>query len=438
MLGHTSQMPTKDAARALAVALESLAVEVENLTYPIQGDSHTHRVARRNRTSWIIREHLIRRLADLEGTVRVVVAGPTGSGASTVINSIAGVKISEAGPLRPTTTVPVVWCEPRLEPEFAFNFLTGFGTGPEATRPLRVVAHRHHVVESLALVDAPDFDSTEVEHRSIAELLVDAADYCLLIVSRHRYADAAVWEFLDHVNERPLKVAAVMNRTEQGDGPAVEDFEARLKAAGLDGSLVAVIEEQPLTDGLVMEDALEPVRAWLEAVVEPTGRQQRVKDGISATLGGLFKHLDALDVARSADLAEGRALRAAAERVADERAAIVVERIPTIQTRQDLAALIEREIGEVRRWTGAAWLGLDGGKALAEQLSELASPDIEAIVSTNAADSDQGDGLTGSVQAMFEQFGRSVAALVEEPAEIDALERAAAVVMQAGRTFLDA
>jgi len=431
-------MPSEDAARALAVALESLAHEVENLTYPIDGDERNERIARRDRTSWIVREHLIRRLDDLEGAVRVVVIGPTGSGASTLLNSIAGASISEAGPLRPTTTVPVVWCAPRLEPDFAFDFLTGFGTGLEATRPLRVVAHRHQVVESLALVDAPDFDSTEIEHRSIAELLVDAADYCLLVVSRHRYADAAVWDFLDHVGERPVKVVAVMNRTESGDGPAVEDFEARLKAAGLEDALIAVVDEQPLSDGMVMNEALEPIKAWLEAVVEPTGREKRVKDAVSATLGGLFKHLDALDVARAADFSEGRAMRSAASTVTDERAAIVIDRIPTVQTRQDLAALIEREIGELLRWTAAAWGRMNGGPALLEQLSEMSLPDIESTVSTNVIDSVEGDDLAVSVRAMFEQFGRSVEALVEAPAEIEGLERAAAVVMQAGREFLDA
>ena len=431
-------MSSDDAARALADALESLAVEVEALTYPTPSDAQLRRAARRDRTAWIVREHLIRRLADLDGALRVAVVGPTGSGASPLLNSLAGLTISPAGPLRPTTTVPVVWCHPSLEPEFAFDFLSGFGTGADATRPLRVVAHRHPLVESLALVDVPDFDSTEVEHREIAELLVDASDLCLLVVSRHRYADGAVWEFLDHVGGRPVKLAAVMNRTERGDGPAVIEFDKRLQAAGFDNALVAVVEEQPLEQGMLTNDALDPVRTWLQGLGEPAARRKRVMDGISSTLGTLFRHLDALDNDRGADLAEGQALCVAAGEVASEHGVLVVERMPTVSTRADLAALIERELGEVRRRTVAAWGGLAGGRALGAALADLEIPDVAAAVAIKVTGSGDGDELAAAVRNVFDEAGRAAQALVPEPRSIGGLERAAAGVMQAGRRFLDA
>lgn len=431
-------MLDQEAAKALAEALETLSVEVAALTFPTPGPTQDRRVALQQRIIWIIREFLLRRLNEPDGALRVVVVGPTGSGASTLLNSLAGAQISEAGPLRPTTTVPVVWCDPTLEPEFAFDFLTGFGTAADASRPLRIVAMRHPIVQAAALVDAPDFDSTAPGNRQVAELLADAADVCLLVVSRHRYADAAVWEFVRHMADRPVRMAAVMSRLERGDDPAVDDFRTRLEDAGFPNALVGVIAEQPLADGRLPEDALESLLAWLGRITDPETRPKRAREGLSAALGGLFRHLDALDGARQADLAEGAALRDAAAKIVEAHGDDVVARMATVATRADLAALMEREIAEARRQVAAAWVGLPGGEALLDGLSGADVGDIAGTVATEVSEDGIGDEMTMAVGDAFRRYAATLGALAQLPAPIGPVERAAATVMDAGRRFFDA
>jgi len=431
-------MPTQDAARSLADALESLAGEVEALTFPTQSQGHDARVRDRDRVGWVIREFLLRRLADLDGALRVVIVGPTGSGTSTLMNSLAETNITESGPLRPTTMVPVVWCDPRLEPEFAFDFLSGFGTGPDASRPLRVVAQRHPIVEALALVDAPDIDSIETDHRKVAEMLADAADLCLLVVSRHRYADAAVWDFVRHLSDRPVPMAAVMNRLERGDEEAAEDFQRRLDEAGFPRALVGMVAEQPLEDGRLPTEALESVHTWLTTISDSQRRGKRVMDGVTAALGGLFRHLDALDKARQDDRDEGERLRDAAATMVRARGVDLLGRIALIPTRADLAALVEREIGEARRQVGAAWADLAGGPPLLDALGEVGIHDIDTTVETRVSDEGSDDELQTAIREVFERYAAAIGDLVPEPRPIESVERAAALVMEAGRRLLDA
>ncbi|HZD22448.1 MAG TPA: GTPase, partial [Acidimicrobiia bacterium] len=62
----------------------------------------------RDRLVRTIQHYLIPRAIDPTTPLTVVFAGPTGAGKSTLINSLTGLNVSVAGPLRPTTTNPLV------------------------------------------------------------------------------------------------------------------------------------------------------------------------------------------------------------------------------------------------------------------------------------------------------------------------------------------
>jgi hypothetical protein len=55
-----------------------------------------------------IRSYLLPRFEQPDAPMLVVLAGPTGSGKSTLINSLTGLDISPVGVLRPTTSQPSV------------------------------------------------------------------------------------------------------------------------------------------------------------------------------------------------------------------------------------------------------------------------------------------------------------------------------------------
>ncbi len=153
--------------------------------------------------------------------------GSTGSGKSTLVNSVAGSPVSQPGVLRPTTGEPVVW--------------TG---AVHAGRwwPGKVVVGDHPLADSVALIDTPDLDSDVIEHRSRAIDAIAAADAVVFVTTSSRYGDASPWEVLRSVAGKPLVV--VVNRLQTRASGARNDLAARLRAEGMGSVPVLTISEQ--------------------------------------------------------------------------------------------------------------------------------------------------------------------------------------------------
>ena len=263
----------------LADDLEYLASSLEAL--PISDVPENDRlIARRD---WIIRtihEYLIPRMADPTAPLIVVFAGPTGAGKSTLLNSVTGAAHTLAGPLRPTTKDPLV-----LSPETrAADYQHIGGVTCE------VVTGRAPILEELILVDTPDIDSTSVEHRAMAETMIDNADIVVYVSSALRYADLVPWEVLRRAHSRGVPVIQVMNRIRASSRGALADYSSRLDSEGLASEIVAVQEHhigpgaqaippaavQQLRDRLVSEvearraGAADVVRSVFQTTVEET------------------------------------------------------------------------------------------------------------------------------------------------------------------------
>ena len=169
----------------------------------------------------------------------VALAGPTGSGKSSLFNAIAGIELSRPGVHRPTTGHPVacVW-------------------GPEGAQPLLDwlgIPRRHQLghdtvldsgsqtgLTGLILLDLPDQDSTDVTHRLEADRLVELVDLLVWVVDPEKYADASLHD--DHL--RPLATHApitlcVFNQIDRLAPAAVQqclaDLRKLLVADGLSG-----------------------------------------------------------------------------------------------------------------------------------------------------------------------------------------------------------
>lgn len=121
----------------------------------------------------------------------VALAGATGSGKSSLFNSLTGLDLAAIGTRRPTSSMPLacVWGE-----EPAGELLNWLGI------PRRhQVQHRSSLedahsedLDGLVLLDLPDHDSTEVEHRLIVDRLVELVDLLVWVVDPQKYADAAL------------------------------------------------------------------------------------------------------------------------------------------------------------------------------------------------------------------------------------------------------
>ncbi|MDH3250273.1 MAG: 50S ribosome-binding GTPase, partial [Acidimicrobiia bacterium] len=93
--------PSIAPASRVRADLDALADAVDAATFRFSTDNA--RAERRDRVSALLRRYLVPRLADPEGPLLVALFGSTGSGKSTLVNSLAGRDVSIAGALRPTT-----------------------------------------------------------------------------------------------------------------------------------------------------------------------------------------------------------------------------------------------------------------------------------------------------------------------------------------------
>ena len=66
--------------------------------------------------------------------------------------------------------------------------------------------------QGVAILDTPDIDSVVQAHHDFAHQFLDASDLWLFMTSASRYADAPVWELLQHARERGASLGVVLSR----------------------------------------------------------------------------------------------------------------------------------------------------------------------------------------------------------------------------------
>jgi GTP-binding protein EngB required for normal cell division len=123
-----------------------------------------------------------RRLAFSGDVTVVALAGATGSGKSSLFNSLSGTSLAEPGVRRPTTAAAMA---------------AVFGEDQSELLDWLEVRRRHLVTDvgdlsGLILLDLPDHDSTQQSHREVVDRLVELVDEFVWVVDPQKYADAAL------------------------------------------------------------------------------------------------------------------------------------------------------------------------------------------------------------------------------------------------------
>ncbi|RZU22181.1 GTP-binding protein EngB required for normal cell division [Kribbella rubisoli] len=206
----------------------------------------------------------------------VALAGATGSGKSSLFNALTGLDLAAIGTRRPTSSMPLacVWGD-----EPAGEVLSWLGI------PRRhQVQHRSSLEEAhsedldgLVLLDLPDHDSTEVEHRLIVDRLVELVDMLVWVVDPQKYADAALHNryikpFASHSGVMVFALNHIDKLTPDQRKSCLEDLDRLLKSDGLKSPTV-------VATSAVSGDGLEEVRALL---VKRVSNKRSARERLSA------------------------------------------------------------------------------------------------------------------------------------------------------------
>ncbi|TDW75021.1 GTPase [Kribbella pratensis] len=206
----------------------------------------------------------------------VALAGATGSGKSSLFNALTGLDLAAIGTRRPTSSMPLacVWGD-----EPAGEVLSWLGI------PRRhQVQHRSSLEEAhsedldgLVLLDLPDHDSTEVEHRLIVDRLVELVDLLVWVVDPQKYADAALHNryikpFASHSGVMVFALNHIDKLTPEQRKSCLEDLDRLLKSDGLRSPSV-------VATSAVSGDGLEEVRGLL---VKRVSNKRSARERLSA------------------------------------------------------------------------------------------------------------------------------------------------------------
>ncbi len=241
-----------------------------------------------------IDDYLIPRLRRLDAPLLVVVGGSTGSGKSTITNTIVGREVSPAGVLRPTTRAPVLICHPDDQDWFAGGDVlpdlprvtgrTGDGPAPTVTGTVLRLITSDTLEPGLALIDAPDIDSVEEANRELATQLLSAADLWLFATTAVRYADAVPWDFLRQARSRGTSLACIVNRIPPGaTNEIVSHFVSMLNDAGLTDVAVFPVEQAEGEVATLPDEAVGDIKALLTGLASDAERRSEV---VRTTLDG--------------------------------------------------------------------------------------------------------------------------------------------------------
>ncbi|MFI8833278.1 dynamin family protein [Streptomyces afghaniensis] len=326
-------MVTLDVRPQLLDALSALRDRVAAARFPLPLAGAPRARASRDELLAQLDDYLVPRLRDPEAPLLAVVGGSTGAGKSTLVNSLVGRRVSEAGVLRPTTRTPVLVCHPEDH-----HWFSGMRVLPDLTRvwvpqqdatedlllpgenPARVlrVETAETLPPGLALLDAPDIDSLVSDNRVLAAELICAADIWIMVTTAARYADAVPWHMLRTAKEYDVTLVTVLDRVpHQVVAEVSRQYGALLTKAGLGQVPRFTVPELPESawgGGLLPASAVAQLRTWLvHQAQDPAARQQVMARTARGVLDSLKSRMPELAGAAAAQYAAALRLTATVE-----------------------------------------------------------------------------------------------------------------------------
>ncbi|MEV6836818.1 dynamin family protein [Streptomyces sp. NPDC051133] len=341
-------MVTLDVRPQLIDTLSALRDRVAAARFPLPLPGAPRARANRDELLAQLDDYLVPRLREPDAPLLAVVGGSTGAGKSTLVNSLVGCRVSEAGVLRPTTRTPVLVCHPEDH-----HWFSSMRVLPDLTRvwaprqdpaddfllsgseePVRVlhVETADTLPRGLALLDAPDVDSLIADNRALAAELICAADIWIMVTTAARYADAVPWHLLRTAKEYDVTLVTVLDRVpHQVVSEVSRQYGALLTKAGLGDVPRFTVPELPESAwgaGLLPATAVAPLKSWLaHHAQDPAARRQVMARTVYGVLDSLKSRVPELAGAAAAQYAAALRLTAAVDGAYDNEHARVRGRL---------------------------------------------------------------------------------------------------------------
>jgi GTP-binding protein EngB required for normal cell division len=242
----------------------------------------------------------------------VALGGATGSGKSSIFNSLCGLELAAVGVKRPTTSwaLACAW-----GPEGSSELLDWLGI--PARHQINRVGVLDQSVEDrdlsgLVLLDLPDHDSTEVSHHLEVDRLVKLADVLIWVLDPQKYADAAVHDgFLRPLSSHADVMMVVLNHVDEVPSdqlkPAVDDVRRLLTLDGL-GEVPLFATSATRGDGIP-----ELRKALVERVTAKKFARERLTADVRAAAARLAEHTGRAEPGDIKEVARGVLLDACAD-----------------------------------------------------------------------------------------------------------------------------
>jgi hypothetical protein len=272
--------------------LEQLAADLTSLRFDLSGAAAADLRTERDRLVRLLRG-VQARTAEPRAPLLVVVGGGSGAGKSTTVNSLARRAVAATGVVRPTTRVPTLVCHPEDRAWFADERILPDlvrvpveqadagreppGAEPElAGRQLRLAVSAALPL-GVAVLDTPDIDSVALANHVLADESLDAADAWVWLATSRSYADEVGMTYLRRASARQaLTVVAITQVRPHERDEVLADVARLLADERVPADARLEVPFATVTDGQLPEEAIAPLRGWLEGLA-PTDRRVQVR-----------------------------------------------------------------------------------------------------------------------------------------------------------------
>ena len=221
----------------------------------------------------------------------VALVGGTGVGKSSLLNALAGQKVTEASVIRPTTATPAAWIHIDRNRN-AQDLLAWVGAS-------QTITHDQDDMKNVVIIDYPDIDSVAIQHRSRVDEALPRLDSVIWVVDPEKYDDDRLHSYLALHASGHGKLRVVLNKADligAGDRDELSaDLKRRYSRYGQspDGLELHFVSAET---GEGIEDLVSTIRRDDDAkTMVASSIRQRAVGQVAGLVAGLGSHSSPLD-----------------------------------------------------------------------------------------------------------------------------------------------